>query len=267
MEYTHVYTAGWIDDLESIDYMSVYTGGWFTIADLRDESGNGNYLNYSSLPNGFITKCPGIDYNRERELYDIVLTEAYNKHGICLEYYVTSFDTSYDKVWGEDNNRTFTRAFQCMGFFELPQEERMWTKLGIAGMDEFSVYIAKRHFRDASKFNYAQTNPNAYNSYLPKIGDYIISKYNKYIYEVVDVKDEAMMFMQSKQYVWDLIVKPFKDEKIQTNAETSATTIADFTNKENDIYDQTSEVDTRKTNVIYTPKPSEQSINNGFSGW
>ena len=273
-EHIEVDSYGWFNDLEDFaDYASVDLFGWFDSYDI-DVPSSGTYLNYDNIPNQFITKCAASDYagsvgnyNNERELFDLVVTEAYNKHGICMDFYVTSFDKEYDKIWGEDNDRRFVRRFETMAFYTLPKEERLWSKFGIEGTDEFSIYVSKRHFWTASQFDDLQVNNKAFDPYIPKIGDYIYSKYNKYIYEIVEVKDEIMLNLLSKQHVWDLIVKPFKDEKIATTSLTSATPIADFTNKDSDIFDVTENINEEKIDVKYDPPSTECNPNDPFAGW
>ena len=270
-DYIAVDTIGWFNDRnETADYVEVDNFGWWNFTDYY----NGTYLGYSNLPNMYITKCLNSNYlgsvgnyNNERELFDLMVTEAYNKHGVCMDFYVTSYDKSYDKIWGEDNNRRYERRFQIMTFYNLPREEKLWSKFGIEGMDSFSVYVSKRHFWEASQFNDIQTNPKAFAPYIPKAGDYIIAKYNKYIYEIVEVKDEIMMNLMSKQHVWEFLVKPFKDEKIATTPNTSAAPIADFTNKKTDKFDIKQTIDDKKTSVNYQPKPTECAPRDPFTGW
>jgi len=109
-----------------------------------------------------------------------------------MEYYQTSYDTSYDYLFGEDNNRRFIKKFDFMVLYELPREDKMWTKFGIEGLDNFSMYCAKRHFRAASK------SPGGGPEVIPRIGDIIMAKYNDYVYEITEVAEEVALFLQSK---------------------------------------------------------------------
>jgi len=256
------------------DYYSVYTNGWFTSIDVLGDSPSGTYLNYSDVPSEYVTKCKTSNYegsvgnyNNERELFDVMVTEAYNKHGICMDFYVTSYDKQYDKIWGEDNDRRFVRRFEIMAYYNLPREERLWSKFGIEGMDSFSVYVSKRHFWDASQYDDLQTNSSAFDPYIPKAGDYLYAKYNKYIYEIVEVKDEIMMNLLSKQHVWEFLVKPFKDEKVAVTSLTSAAPISAFTDKSTDKFDVTDTIDTKKTSIKYSPPSTEENPDDPFGGW
>ena len=260
------------------DYIAVDTEGWFNLSDVEIASSatdiTGTYLLYPDIPNEYITKCVNSsyigsvgNYNNERELYDLMITEAYNKHGVCMDFYITSFDTNYDKIWGEDNDRRYIRRFQLMVFYTLPQEEKLWTTFGIEGLDSFNMQVSKRHFWIASQYDYNQTNPNAYSPYVPKTGDFIFAKYNKYIYEIVEVKEESMMNLLSKQHAWQFLVKPFKDKKIATTAATSASPIADYTNKKTDIFDITQTINNKKNAVNYNPKPTEKNSQDPFASW
>lgn len=146
-------------------------------------------------------------YRQEKTLFSLFTTEAYNMHGVPMYYYVTTYDTNYEKIWGEDNNRRFVRKFKVMAYYELPPEDKVWNKFGIEGLDRFSLFISKRHFNCASQYG-------GNSIYIPKMADIIMADYNRYIYEITEVKEESGMFLQSKQYVWELIVKPFQDEQI-----------------------------------------------------
>jgi len=119
------------------DAVSIATQGWWELSDIsgvspRPNYVSGTYLGYQDIPNQFITKCINNNYygsvgnyNNERELFDVLVTEAYNKHGVCMDFYVTSYDKDYDRIWGEDNDRSFTRRFKVMSFYRLPREEKM----------------------------------------------------------------------------------------------------------------------------------------------
>ena len=227
------------------------------------------YIAYSNMPNSYITKRADYQYNNERELYDLMITEVYNKHGVSLSYYITSYDTAYDKIFGEDNNRRFVRKFNFMSFFSLPREEKLWTKFGIDGMDQFSMFVSKRHFREASTYDYKQLSANTYASVIPRIGDIIMSDYAQYAYEITEVKEEVGMALLSKQHIWELIVKPFRDERIAVPSDVSATMpeMNAISNKPNDVMDITTNIDAKKPNIIYQPKPGELPGGNPFSNF
>jgi len=252
------------------DFISIFTNGWFEVQEqvTAPTATSGTYRQYNNMP-AWITKCTGTRYNNERELYDLFLTEVYNKHGVCLIYYVTTYNTAGNKIFGEDNNRSFVRKFEFMGFYMLPREEKLWNKFGIAGMDQFSIYVAKRHYRTASTYDYEGISAGSYSSYIPQIGDIIMADYDKYIYEIVEVKEEVGMYLLSKQHVWELIVKPFRDEKISVPASISATMpeMLKYANLKTDIYNTSAAVDTAKVPVNYVPKRCELPNANPFGNW
>jgi len=269
-EFFYIDTHGWF---ESGDYIAVDSFGWFDKSILVEKPKQDYYVNYNDMPNQFINKCMNSNYagsvgtyNNERELFDLMVTEAYNKHGVCMDYYVTSYNKDHDRIWGEDGNRTFSRRFQIMTFYTLPREEKLWTKFGIEGMDSFSIYASKRHFWEASQFN-DNGSIKSFDPYIPKVGDYLFSNYNKYIYEITEVKDEVMMNLLSKQHVWEFMVRPFKDEKISVSPLTSAAPIANYTNKPTDKLDVSNIVNQKKQTILYQPKPTEKNVNNPFTNW
>jgi len=201
------------------------------------------------------------NYSNERNLFDIWSTEAYNNHGVCMEYYVASYDKKYDPIWGEDGDRRFTRFFDIMVMYNLPTEDKMWSKFGIEGTDEITMWATKRHFRTASN------NPITKDEYIPQIGDVIRANYNNDFYEIVEVAEQTSMFLQSKQHIWEFIVKPFKDEGIGLTDDTSSTPISAFTDKDEDIFDVSNVVDVDKEDILYKPKDAEQGNKNPFGNW
>ena len=232
------------------------------------------FTNKKMEPNPYISKCINLNYvgavgsyNNERELFDVLVTEAYNTHGICMDYYITSYNKQYNKLWGEDNDRRFIRRFQIMTYFTLPREEKLWSKFGIEALDSFSLYVSKRYFWDASRYDDERISSTSFDPYIPKAGDYLYSKYNKYLYEIVEVKDEVMMNLLSKQHVWEFMVKPFKDEKIATTSLTSADPISAFTNQQNDKFNISDDINNKKLNVNYNQPSTECDPNDPFGNW
>ena len=200
------------------------------------------------------------DYDNERGLFSLWATEAYNQRGVCMQFYIASYDTKYDRIWGEDGNRRFIRYFEMMVFYNLPIEDKMWTKFGIEGTDQFTMWATKRHFREASMVGGNE-------EYIPRIGDVMRSNHDNNFYEIVEVAEQVALFVQSKQHIWEFLVKPFKDENIKLTDETKDSPISQFTNKDKDIFDISNVVDSKKEDILYKPKRGEKPVNNPFGNW
>lgn len=198
-------------------------------------------------------------YECEQNLYESLLTEAYNKRGVPCEYYLTSFDTDYNPVFGEDGNREFIRSFPVMTYYELPKELELWSKFGIEGLDNFQMSMSKRHFSAA-----CQANDNEYTR--PKVGDVIKANYNDRFYEIIDVGEEEQIFLQ-KKHTWILTVSVFKDTHIQVNPILSADMIADYTDKETDIFNLSATIEDEKGDILYDKPCSEEGQNNVWGEW
>jgi hypothetical protein len=94
-------------------------------------TGFAEYDDYSSLPDlNYFVKTES-RYNNEKELYDVLMMESYNDYGVSAVYYKTTYDTNYDKIFGEDRNRMITNRYDIMVYYELPRELEMWSKFGI----------------------------------------------------------------------------------------------------------------------------------------
>lgn len=150
-------------------------------------------------------------YDNERELYEKLVAESINIHGVEMVYYALTYDVNYNKIWGEDNNRRYERCFAFMAYYDLPREDNNYTVLSLDPFDVVNIEVSQKHFEQASKrdaYGYIQ---NQLGSYKPKIGDIIKSDYANFYYEIVDVNQEENMFLQSK-HTWTFTCKPFKHE-------------------------------------------------------
>lgn len=227
-------------------------------------------------------------HNKDRLLYDKVLAEGYNNFGVPMVYYVVSYDTTQDEIFGEDNVRNAERKFSVMAYYELPREEELWTKFGIEGIDNFHMYLSKKSFEAESTTALVTSgayslafssafdrvgvdNDNGtlvydtYPSYIPKVGDIIKAEYNDYYYEIVDVGEESEMFLQSK-HSWDFIVRPYKDEHVTVSGTLSGDDLSNFTSQD-DMLEINDVVDTKKDGVLYEPPGTEEDPNDPFGTW
>lgn len=250
--------------------IELYTSPYYNI----HSGGIKNWDEMDVMPNEWMRKCGGKDYDNERELFRSLITEAYNRHGVCAVYFKTTYDVNYDRIWGEDGDRRWERKFDIMTFFPLQSEERMWTKFGTEGIDEFSVYVSKDHFREASTYGHELVAGNigegTYSSIAPKPGDVIQTEYNKYLYEIISVKEEEMMFHLSKHYVWEFTVAPLRNEHLRFNAETSASIIDSSPISafdEPDIFDISNDVSQAVSAFNYNPPSDEPDPRDPYGGW
>jgi len=216
-----------------------------------------DYMNYSAVSD--YSKCSNFNmcssrYDNERELVAVVNMEIWNSFGSEIIFYKTTYDSNYDKIFGEDGNRFVVAEWNVMSYFTLPKENKVWDKFGIEGINDFSIYISKRHFE-------CKTN------YIPRVGDLILTKYNNKLYEINEVKEEAPLFMQSKQYAWELIVRKAKMEhEFIVSSSLSASPISKFYKTE-DLFDIKTQIDVSKEDIIYTPISGELPKNDPFGNW
>lgn len=298
-----VYTGGWIDRTTKIfkDVYDIITGGWFestaldiyidpapqeiiyeagdnvvyidvefidpvaqeiiyeTANNLIEVEHSNDYLRYPALPNKWFTKCNS-SYDRERELIKVTQMEAYNMWGAPVYFYKTSYDTNYNKIWGEDRDRYVIQYWpEVMAYFTFPREDKLWTKFGIEGMENLTLFVSKEHFEYKTS------------GYIPRMGDLLQTEYNSNVYEIVEVKEESGMYLLAKQYTWEIIVRPFKDEMLVLSGDTSASPLSAFSNlpSDLDIFDIKSNIDTeiQKGEIIYVPEPEEKPSNDPWGNY
>lgn len=231
-----------------------------------------DFENYPQLPSNQFFNHLNPNYNFEKDLYSLLLTEAYNQHGVCMDYYVVSYNTNYDRLFGEDNDRRFIRNFSFMCYMELPKETKSFSTMGIGWTDIFHLYISKRHFNVASTANTSGTR-NIFPSYEPREGDILNTKYNNTYYEIISVKTEEEQFLQRK-HSWDVIVRVMRDKSFSYSPETSSTMedISKYNNK-SDLFDigkfikETTQPNTNANDIEYKPAPTECDPNDPFNNW
>jgi hypothetical protein len=212
------------------------------------------YTNYNPLPDYSKTLCSK-SYDADRELAAMVNMEAWNMFGVKVIYYKSTYNKDYDRVWGEDGDRYIVDSWNVMSYFQLPRENKVWSKFGIEGVNDFSMFISKEHFRYKTI------------DYIPQIGDIILALSDNKFYEITEVKEEAPMFMQSKQYAWELIVRKMKVEyEITISPSLSASPISKMY-KVKDIFNIDNNIDIEKEPIIYKPEYGEKPVNDPFGKW
>jgi hypothetical protein len=169
------------------------------------------------LPPSFYFQEQTSAYDSEKELYSVLQMESFNKFGVSVIYYPISYDTTFDPVFGEDNNRTVTRNFEIMGYYDLPREDKIATQFGLNVLDEATLYINKDHFRVASTYILSGALSGYYPEYSPKVGDVLKPQYNTFFYEIITVKDTDEMFHRIKN-AWTLILKPYYNQHLSVSA-------------------------------------------------
>lgn len=229
------------------------------------------YESVSSMPNSFFHFQVNPAYDSDKELYRNLLAESFNIYGVPLTYYVVSFDTSYDVLFGEDNNRKIVRKFPINAVYELPKEVDTYAKFGLENLDQIEMYVSKKHFTSASKYDTSGTTLyppetetsaiNVYPSYRPKPGDLLHSAYNDIYYEIVDVGEEDSMFLQAK-HSWRFLTRVFKDEKLTLSATTSgAMTEISAVSNEDDIFEVNDFITNANETILYTCATGEANSN------
>jgi hypothetical protein len=246
-------------DQEELDLVSIVSKGWFASDEIVED-----YREFSALPNNYFQE-EAKEYDRESLLFDLLYTEAINLNGVPMVYYINSYNTKYDKTFGEDNNRNVIRNFNVQAYYELPNEDQLWNSFGIEGIDNFHVQITMRHMEAASQFNSNGTSKR-YPSYIPRQGDYMKAKYNEYFYEIVTVKEQVGQFLK-RQHVFDLICRPMRDEKLSVSASVTNTDTIRNINDIEDIFDITPEIEREKSKDMYQPKSGESSPDPLFGTW
>lgn len=226
-----------------------------------------DYDEYPDVPNEYFVKCD-TKYDNERELYSVLQMEGWNQRGVQMLYYPVSISADY--LFGEDNDRVILRRFEYIAYYDdpsLPKEDKMFNLMGIPGMDQFMIHINKYHFTYNSQFDSFGTS-GVYPEYYPKIGDIVKAKYNNQYYEIVMVKEEDEIFLQSK-HSWKVFLINYKNKGYLLSDEITATNddIVNIANNMSDIYELNDVIETEKLPILYTPGLTECPIKPDDAGW
>lgn len=130
-------------------------------------------------------------YAAEVALMSSLASEAYNKFGFEVEYFIKEQDTRFDPLFGEDQLENIKRRFKLNVYAEnVPQLQKQYQIQGMIFTEIITVTCTIAHFDEASKYDWT-TDTELYESTVPKIGDLMYFKYSDLYYEVLNVKTHA----------------------------------------------------------------------------
>jgi hypothetical protein len=246
-----------------------------------DSTSNDYYINGSVSVDAWDSVAPGVgvpnnwihkgqeSYNTDRTLLDILNSEFVNQQGMVGEYFVTSYDKEYDKLYGEDNDRKYLRKFDFMFFtdemFEPDYSNNMW---GIWADNTNQIDVAKLGFLASSKTGslnseltgleqgFTQDENFVFDEYQPQIGDYVYVKSVGLYYEISNVKNRYTS-LQGTSF-WQLTLLPMKDhqDKIVSNENN----MEDQMQNINDASNQMDEEDKELFNMNEYPKEEGNDV-------
>lgn len=170
-------------------------------------------------------------YNCERELLDHLNAELINLRGFVGEYYVTSYDNTADKFFGEDGNPLFLRKFDFMYISdEVIEPDFSYNMWSIWADNTYLIDIAKRHFLVASTKASTQSHIGSaldsgfqvdqsvsFESIQPKNGDVIKMKNTGMFFEITNVKNRYTSLQGSS--FWSVTIKLMKNVQMEVSDE------------------------------------------------
>lgn len=130
-------------------------------------------------------------YQNEAALVSSLTSEAYNKYGFEVDYYVKVISTKRDELMGEDPLEYMDRRFKLKVYTEqVPNLQKQYAMQGMIYTEIITVQATIAHFDEASQYDYAQTGI-WFDKAVPKIGDLMYFQYCDKFYEVINVKPFA----------------------------------------------------------------------------
>lgn len=130
-------------------------------------------------------------YGSEAALMASLTSEAYNKFGFEVYYFIKEHDTKFDPLLGEDQLENVKRRFALQVYTDnVPQLQKQYQIQGMIYTETVTLQCTVAHFDEASRINFVTGEPE-YESAIPKIGDLMYFKYSDLYYEVINVKKFA----------------------------------------------------------------------------
>jgi hypothetical protein len=127
-------------------------------------------------------------YASEAALLSSLTSEAYNKFGFEVYYFIKEHDTKFDPLLGEDQLENVKRRFALQVYTEnVPLLQKEYQLQGMIYTETVTLQCTIAHFDEASRINFLTGEPE-YESAIPKIGDLMYFKYCDLYYEVINVK-------------------------------------------------------------------------------
>lgn len=128
-------------------------------------------------------------YANEAALMESLTSEAYNKYGFEVDYYIKDISTKRDELFGEDPLANVTRRFRLNVYTEqVPSLQRQYQIQGMVYTELVTVQCTIAHFEEASSYSYDRKEHKDDWATVPKVGDIVYLKYCDKYYEVVNVK-------------------------------------------------------------------------------
>lgn len=130
-------------------------------------------------------------YKKEAALMSSLTSEAYNKFGFEVQYFIKKISTKADKLLGEDPLENVERRFRLNVYTEsVPQLQRTYELQGMTYDEIVTVQCTIEHFEEASQVDFVTGEPG-WESVVPKIGDIMYFSWCDMYYEVLNAKTFA----------------------------------------------------------------------------
>lgn len=130
-------------------------------------------------------------YAAEAALIASLTSEAYNKYGFEVDYFIKQISTQRDKLSGDDPLENVERRFKLHVYTEnVPQLSKEYQLQGPIFTEVITVQCTIMHWDESCTLDY-NTNESVWDSVVPKIGDLMYFKWCDLFYEVVNVKTFA----------------------------------------------------------------------------
>jgi hypothetical protein len=133
--------------------------------------------------------------------------EIFDLYGIAVRYFPVVYDTNRDRIFGEDQEKTWVSAAENIDLvFEIGEEEDSWGSFGVIPQE---MIVARARVSDFQSMVYwSATASGSLTGYSPRIGDVILVIYDPpLLYETIDVAPDRTTLGTFTYNNWKLVLK------------------------------------------------------------
>ena len=181
----------------------------------------------------------------DQELYNRKTRAFVMRQGTFFKYYTTTYNTSSDPLFKEDNNRSIDRFFDLVALVTFSPQDELYARFGIQYTTQYEVFV---HMGLFLEYNYAslkrdgikpacsenEHNPVwyqrgyekfVYHGYtadqiFPKAGDMCKMEFDNVLFKVTKVQDNLPDFQYKwRKYWWKLYLNNSVDNSTNVNSD------------------------------------------------
>ncbi len=137
-----------------------------------------------------------ITNQKDRNLFSRVLDERIEKFGLQISYWRVDRDDTKDSLYNEDTKPLISAKYDMKVFGNTFEETSILSRFGLENTEEIEVQLSKNYFEEVLGADE-----------VPYEGDFVYVSYNSRMFQIADVKDSEIVFLEN-EFGYKLLLKP-----------------------------------------------------------